>query len=159
MSGIYISFFAKTILPLLFGLRVKQACQGENKCRRNTGARERDWLARGKRGVCFTVSSGGLNFLIQSPFGSPVQLSRLFLRWKERGNSVAAQPKCSFLVDVGLLDIVLSEYPYKSHNFRNLIFYDVMTLVGYSAGFLIFLNPRLDLQIGQDKDKDRIIYK
>ena len=38
----------------------------------NTGARERDWLAQGKRGVCFTVSSGGLNFLIQSPFGSPV---------------------------------------------------------------------------------------
>ena len=30
-------------------------------------------------------------------------------------------PKCSFFVSRPL-DIALSEYPYKSHNFRNLIF-------------------------------------
>ena len=42
-------------------------------------------------------------------------------------------PRNAHFWQVGLLDIVLSEYPDKSQNFRNFIFYDVITLVLYSV--------------------------
>ena len=40
-------------------------------------------------------------------------------------------PKCKFLASMGYLDLVLSEYLNKSHNFKNLVFYDVTPLVLY----------------------------
>ena len=44
--------------------------------------------------------------------------------------------KCSFLASRPLiLDIVISEYPGKSHKCQEFHFYDVITLVLYSCGF------------------------
>lgn len=60
------------------------------------------------------------------------------------GRPKKSLPQNPHFWQVSLLDFVLSEYP---DEFQKLNFYDVMTLVLYSTGFLIFLNPRLDLQI------------
>ena len=53
--------------------------------------------------------------------------------WANISETVA--PKCLFLAEGswqgGLLDVVLPEYSDKSHNFRDLNFYDVITLELY----------------------------
>ena len=42
--------------------------------------------------------------------------------WATISETIISLPQNAHFWQVGLLDVVLSEYPYKSHNFRNFIF-------------------------------------
>ena len=42
--------------------------------------------------------------------------------WATISETIISLPQNAHFWQVGLLDVVLSEYPYKSHNFRDFIF-------------------------------------
>ena len=65
-------------------------------------------------------------------------MESLEVNWANIRNNL---PRNASFWQVGLLDVVLSEYPDKSHNFANLI-YDIITLELYSFDTILIVHFR-----------------